>query len=421
MTALGRINLGVSLLFVLVTLAGLLLMLRQAGHDVRRELLAAESVVEYLGEVARTNPGSLRPELTDNLRHIRVSWLRPGERPPSPPGTALERWIAGQLLEPPISLSDSWPLEDGYRLHIALDPFDEIEEVQDSLLQLLLLSAFALLLSLLTIRFAVRRGLRVLDELYAGLRQVGAGHYEARLQGHGLVEAQRLAGNFNAMATTLQQVQADNRELTQALLELQERERSQLGQTLHDDLGQYLSGIRAQACLLKVIAERPQQVQETAGLLDDNCERLQQGFRSLIRDLYPVVLERLELGPALQQLSQDWQQAQSTRCRLLLGENLPSLPLASKAHLYRLVQEALTNVARHAQASEVRIRLQRRGRSLRLLVRDNGLGTALPLRPGIGLRSMRERSRNLGGELRLHSSPGVGWALCLTIPLETNP
>ncbi|MFV3094035.1 sensor histidine kinase, partial [Pseudomonas sp. GW6] len=68
----------------------------------------------------------------------------------------------------------------------------------------------------------------------------------------------------------------------------------------------------------------------------------------------------------------------------------------------------------------VRIRLQRRGQGLRLLVRDNGQGTALPLRPGIGLRSMRERSRSLGGELRLHSRPQAGWALCLNIPLEAT-
>lgn len=418
MSALGRINLVVSLLFVLVTLAGLALLLRQASHDVQRELQAAEAVVEYLGEVARNNPGSLRPELTDNLRHIRVSWLRPGEEPRAQSKPVIERWIAARLLGPAPLTAEVWPLAEGRVLHITLDPFDEIEEIQDSLLQLLLLSAFALILSLLTIRLAVSHAQRVLDELLAGLSEVGAGHFDTRLRDHGVAEARRLAGNFNAMATTLQQVQADNAELTQALLALQERERTRLGQTLHDDLGQYLSGIRAQACLLKVIADRPQQVQDTARLLDDNCERLQQGFRSLIRDLYPVVLERLELGPALQQLAADWQQAQGIRCRLQLGERLPSLPLASKAHLYRLVQEALTNVARHAEASEVRIRLQRRGQGLRLLVRDNGQGTALPLRPGIGLRSMRERSRSLGGELRLHSRPQAGWALCLNIPLE---
>ena len=420
MTALGRINLCVSLLFMLVTLAGLALLLRQASHDVQRELQAAEAVLEYLGEVARSNPDSLRPELTENLRHIRVSWLQPGERPRQQSENLVEHWIAKRLLGSALLLADSWPLADGRRLRIALDPYDEIEEIYDSLLQLLLLSSFALILCLLSIRFAVRRGLRVLDELFTGLREVGAGHFDTRLQSHGMAEAQRLAGHFNDMATTLQQVQADNAELTQALLELQERERARLGQTLHDDLGQYLSGIRAQACLLKVVADRPLQVQDTARLLDGNCERLQQGFRSLIRDLYPVVLERMELGVALQQLAVDWQQAHGIRCRLMLGAHLPSLPLASKAHLYRLVQEALTNVARHAEASEVRIRLQRRGQGLRLLVRDDGRGTTLPLRPGIGLRSMRERSRSLGAELRLYSRPQAGWAVCLKIPLEAR-
>ncbi|MFN9584222.1 MAG: sensor histidine kinase, partial [Pseudomonadaceae bacterium] len=148
MTALGRINLGVSLLFGLVTLAGLALLLRQASHDVQRELQAAEAVVEYLGEVARSNPGSLRPELTENLRHIRVSWLRPGEEPEQQTEGTIEHWIAERLLGSASLVADAWPLEDGRELRIALDPYDEIEEIYDSLLQLLLLSAFALILSL---------------------------------------------------------------------------------------------------------------------------------------------------------------------------------------------------------------------------------------------------------------------------------
>jgi two-component system sensor histidine kinase UhpB len=99
-------------------------------------------------------------------------------------------------------VSDAWPLDDGRLLRIALDPYDEIEEIQDSLLQLLLLSAFALILSLLTIRFAVHRARRVLDELLAGLRKVGAGHFDTRLRDHGLSEARHLAAHFNDMATT---------------------------------------------------------------------------------------------------------------------------------------------------------------------------------------------------------------------------
>ncbi|MDO9623747.1 MAG: histidine kinase [Pseudomonas sp.] len=419
MSALWRINLLVSLFFALVTAAGLALLLRQASHDVQREMQAAETVVEYLHEAALRDPASMQPSLTGSLRHIRVQWLEVGQvAVESGPGW-LDRWLGQHLLsaqQPPPILQ----MADGRQVQIAVDPTDEIDEVWDSLLQLLVLSTLALILSLLTIRWAVGQGLAVLDELFSGLQQVTQGQLDTRLQTHTLPEARRLAGHFNSMATTLQQVQLDNAELTQALLALQERERTRLGQTLHDDLGQYLSGIRAQACLLRAVADQPEAVRSTAQCLEANCQQLQDGFRALIRDLYPLVLERLELGEALQQLTQDWQTSQGVRCRLLVSEGLPQLPLPSKAHLYRLIQEALTNVARHAQASEVRVRLQHQGGRLRLLVRDNGIGAQMPQRAGIGLRSIRERARCLGGVLRLHSRPGAGWALCLSIPLTGN-
>ncbi|WP_296220172.1 HAMP domain-containing sensor histidine kinase [Pseudomonas sp. UBA2684] len=414
MSALWRINLLVTLFFSAVAVIGLALLLRQASHDVQREMQAAEAVVEYLRDAALRDPASLQSSLTGSLRHVRVQWLTAASTTEPATDSLAKHLLSAR--QPPVLVQ----LADGRRLRIAVDPSDEIDEVWDSLLQLLVLCALALALSLLTIRWAVRRGLRVLDELLAGLQQVTQGQFDARLHSRSLPEARQLAGHFNFMATTLQQVQADNAELTQALMALQERERARLGQTLHDDLGQYLSGIRAQACLLRAVADQPEVVRSTAHSLEEHSQHLQDGFRAQIRDLYPVVLERLELGAALQQLTVSWQTAQGIRCRLLLSEDLPALPLPSKAHLYRLVQEALTNVARHAQASEVRVRLQHQGGRLRLLVRDNGSGAQMPQRPGIGLRSISERARCLGGVLRLHSRPGAGWILCLSVPLEVN-
>ncbi|HZX19264.1 MAG TPA: histidine kinase [Pseudomonas sp.] len=413
MSVLWRIYLLVTLFFVLVSVVGLALLLRQAREDVQREVQAAEAVVEYLHEAARRDPASLQSGLTGNLRHVRVQWL---PAPATTPDASFDQWL-GQRLFPLEHRPRRVQLADGRLLQIAVDPTDEIDEVWDSLLQLLLLCLLALLISLVAIRWAVHRGLRVLDELLGGLHQVTQGRLDARLPAHSLPEARQLAGHFNAMATTLQQVQADNTELTQALMALQERERARLGQTLHDDLGQYLSGIRAQACLLQAVADQPEQVRLTAQHLDNHSQRLQEGFRALIRDLYPVVLERLELDEALQLLADNWQAAQRVQCRVMLSRHLPSLPLPTKAHLYRLVQEALTNVARHAQASEVRVRLHYQGQRLRLFIRDNGRGAQLPQRPGIGLRSIHERARSLGAVLRVHSRPHAGWALCLTLAL----
>jgi two-component system sensor histidine kinase UhpB len=412
-SVLWRTYLLVTLFFALVSVLGLALLVRQAREDVQREVQAAEAVVEYLHEAALRDPASLHSGLTGNLRHVRVQWL-PLDSATAP--LSFEQWL-GQRLFPLQHRPRVVQLADGRHLQISVDPTDEIDEVWDSLLQLLLLCLLALLISLLAIHWAMHRGLRVLNELLSGLQQVTQGQLDARLPARSLPEARQLAGYFNAMATTLQQVQADNTELTQALMALQERERARLGQTLHDDLGQYLSGIRAQACLLQAVAQHPEQVLMTAQLLDANCQRLQEGFRALIRDLYPVVLEHLQLDEALHLLASNWQTAQRVRCHVTVSGTLPNLPLPTKAHLYRLVQEALTNVAKHAQASEVRVRLHYQGQRLRLFIRDNGQGAQLPQRPGIGLRSIHERARSLGAVLRVHSRPQAGWALCLSLVL----
>ncbi|WP_339071284.1 HAMP domain-containing sensor histidine kinase [Pseudomonas idahonensis] len=418
MSALWRINLWVSAFFAVVTLACAGLLLHQAVADVERELQSAAAVVEYLSDSAERNPAGLQPHLTQSLRHVRVHWLAPDEAARMPEEAGLDAWLGRQLFSERRHNARELDLGDGRRVLIAVDARDEIDEVWDSLQQLLSLCGLALLLSLLTIRWAVRRGMGLLDDLLRALQQVSGGQLAVRLREAGLPEARQLAGHFNRMTATLEQTRADNTQLTQALLAVQERERTYLAQTLHDDLGQYLAGIRAQACLLRMVSNQPSVVEHTAQALELNCERLQQGFRALVQDLYPVVLQHLPLAEAFGLLVSQWQDSQGIDCQLRVGADLPALPSASKTHLYRLLQEALTNVARHADASQVRVRLQRSARGLRLLVRDNGCGARQPQRPGVGLHSMAERARSLGGELHILSRPGAGWALALNMPLN---
>ncbi|MCO7580121.1 MULTISPECIES: HAMP domain-containing sensor histidine kinase [Pseudomonas chlororaphis group] len=418
MSALWRINLWVTAFFAVVTLACAGLLLHQAVADVERELQSAEAVVEYLSDSAERNPAGLQPHLTQSLRHVRVHWLAPDEAARMPEQAGLDAWLGRQLFSERRHNARELDLGDGRRVLIAVDARDEIDEVWDSLQQLLSLCGLALLLSLLTIRWAVRRGMGLLDDLLRALQQVSGGQLAVRLREAGLPEARQLAGHFNRMTATLEQARADNTQLTQALLAVQERERTYLAQTLHDDLGQYLAGIRAQACLLRMVSNQPSVVEHTAQALELNCERLQQGFRALVQDLYPVVLQHLPLAEAFGLLVSQWQDSQGIDCQLRVGADLPALPDASKTHLYRLLQEALTNVARHADASQVRVRLQRSARGLRLLVRDNGCGARQPQRPGVGLHSMAERARSLGGELHILSRPGAGWALALNMPLN---
>ncbi|MFJ4387754.1 histidine kinase [Pseudomonas sp. NPDC089408] len=416
--ALWRINLWVTGCFALLTVACAGVLLHQALADVERELQSAEAVVTYLADSTARDPASLQPSLTQNLRHVRVHWLAAGQAAPLSGQAGIDAWLGRQLFGERHRSSRLLELDDGHRVLIAVDARDEIDEVWDSLQQLLSLCGLALLLSLVTIRWAVHRAMGLLDKLLGALRQVSAGQLTARLREAGLPEARQLAEHFNRMAANLEQARADNTQLTQALLAVQEQERTRLAQTLHDDLGQYLAGIRAQGCLLRLAADQPAVVEQTAQALELNCERLQQGFRALVHDLYPVALQHMSLAEAFGVLVSQWQASQGIDCRLRVGEHLPALPGPSRTHLYRLLQEALTNVARHAGASQVRVRLQRSAKGLRLWVRDNGRGAQQPQRPGVGLHSMAERARSLGGDLRILSRPGGGWALALNIPKE---
>lgn len=420
MSALWRINLWVCGFFALVTLACMGLLVHQALADVERELQSAEAVVEYLSETAARDPASLQPRLTQSLRHVRVRWLQTGETARLPVQAGLDAWLGQLLFAEARHNAQVLDLQDGRRVQIVVDPRDEIDEVWDSLQQLLSLCGLALLLSLLTIRWAVRRGMGLLDDLLRALQQVSGGRLTVRLRAEGVPEARQLALHFNRMTEALEQARADNTQLTQTLLAVQEQERTHLAQTLHDDLGQYLAGIRAQACLLRLVADQPDMLGRTVRELEHNCEHLQQGFRALVHDLYPVVLQHLPLDEAFGLLVEQWQGRQGIDCQLRVGTPLPPLSVPNKTHLYRLLQEALTNIARHADASAVRVRLQHRGGRLRLLIRDNGCGAQQPQRPGVGLYSMFERARSLGGELRIISHPGAGWALSLSMPLEAT-
>jgi two-component system sensor histidine kinase UhpB len=411
-SALWRINLLVALFFSLVALVCMAVLLRQASYDVKRELKAAQAVVEYLREAAQRDPATLESQLTHSLRHVRVHWTND----PVTVADSLDTWLGERLYPAAKQFAEPLQLADGREVLISVDPQDEIDEVWDSLTQLLVLFGLSLGLSLAVIRWAVRRGLRVLDELIGGLQQVSQGQLQVRLPVHSLHESKQLAEHFNQMVSTLEQVQADNRELTQSLLALQEHERKQLALALHDDMGQYLTGIRAQLLLLRSMTHQNPAMAVTLRGLEVNCQHMQESFRGLIRDLYPIVLERLQLGEAIELLVAQWQQAQGIRCDLQMGSQLPVMESAQQAHLYRLLQEALTNVARHSGASQVNVRLHRRGTRLALLVSDNGSGAERIPRPGIGLRSMGERARCLGGQLRLRTRPGNGWLLRLSIP-----
>lgn len=189
-----------------------------------------------------------------------------------------------------------------------------------------------------------------------------------------------------------------------------EAERTHVARELHDEMGQQLAALRMEASVLQASARAGQTLApEQFNLLFDRLGLLVHSVRALVKQLRPPALDG-GIVAAIEWLADEFSTTTGIACQLDLDAAAQDLPQDSAIMVFRIAQESLTNVRRHAQASRVDIQLKRgSGDSCTLLVRDNGVGLA-PKRGhgGHGLLGMRERARLLGGELTISSQPGAG-------------
>lgn len=218
-----------------------------------------------------------------------------------------------------------------------------------------------------------------------------------------------------------------NRLLTQRLFSLQESERRHLARELHDELGQWLTAIQAEAGAIcsSSGAEREPEIYANAQAIGKSATEVQSVIRRILRRLRPSLLDELGLTESLQELAIQWRQHHpKIVCDLELDGNLDDLPESLNITLYRIVQEALTNIANHAQASHVKVWLRRvpgeasAPEHLLLTVQDDGKGMdpRLPLK-GLGMLGIRERVITSGGEFMSHSAPGQGVCIDIRLPV----
>jgi len=301
------------------------------------------------------------------------------------------------------------------------------------LLDALLVAAVALAAAGLCARFNVTESLRHLTAPYEWLQldelpsvvlalAVGLTWFAARRYREAQREIVRRAAAEAELAASL----AENRRLAQQYVRLEELHRKSLARELHDELGQYLNVIKLDAVGLRDDARaQPGVVHARSRAIIENCDHIHGALASLIRQLRPPGLDELGLAAAIEHCTETWRRRLPTASLdLSVTGDFTDLPEAVAVTVYRLVQEALTNVAKHADARRVAVHLDRAGyvgvcgETVTLVVEDDGVGSdpGLPT-PGLGLIGMRERVMALRGELAFNSSPGKGFRLTARIPL----
>lgn len=214
----------------------------------------------------------------------------------------------------------------------------------------------------------------------------------------------------------------DLRRLSGNMVDAREEERQRIARELHDELGQRLSALKIELTGLgQELHGRSSQLRLNAML--EMLDETMASVRRIASDLRPLMLDDLGLAAAIAWLASESGRRMGIKIDLQLVEGQPLLNPRASTALYRMVQEALTNVARHAQATAVRIDLHAQEGEMTLTVQDNGIGfppIAARKKDSCGLLGMRERALLLGGQVRVDNPPAGGGRITVRLPLQGN-
>ncbi|MGX8883630.1 ATP-binding protein [Methylovorus sp. SPW-M1] len=436
-----RLNLMITALLVLIMALGTMLMVANARQDVRAEVESTAKLALYLLDAEAlyysqlSNPQQLRSfrlKSLSNLRHLRIEFYdhngtlvdsnslpadAVNEAPPprwfvSAMGMVSSEWIQSRRM-----------IKVNGRvigvLVVTPDPSYEIAEVWGDTQDLLVLSALFFLLVNLMVYWAVGHALRPVDTVLAALNELERGNLKARLPDFKLKELARISHKFNLMAHKLETSVERNHRLSQQLIRAQEDERKHLARDLHDEIGQSLTAINADATAIVNSDSSNPRIKESAAAIVQVARHVVTIVRDMLEHLRPDTLDKLGLHIALTDLVSNWRQRHpQATITINIEEDLEDLGEFIPITIYRLLQEALTNISRHARAGSVSLAVQRMGNHLHLVIRDNGCGFEMEKAPsGFGLAGMRERVEGLGGKLDVQSAPGEGTTIMVSIPV----
>jgi two-component system sensor histidine kinase UhpB len=261
----------------------------------------------------------------------------------------------------------------------------------------------------------LRRTLAPVDRLVERMRTVDLLRPGQRLAERGGIEVVEVVRAFNQM---LDRLETERRESSHRALAAQEAERLRIARGLHDEVGQVLTGVLLQ---LDALAEadpdsRRRRIDETKDAIRQTLEEV----RRIAQELRPELLEHLGLVSALTELSRTFATQSGIIVARRFAGDLPSLSAEGELAIYRVTQESLTNIARHAQASRVELTLEPGPGSVVLRVIDNGRGMteAASLNGRGGLRGMRERAVLVGGAFAVKPGRRGGVEVRLEVPAE---
>jgi two-component system sensor histidine kinase UhpB len=439
-----RLNLMITLLMTVVLVIAIQELLVNAKKDIRAEVASTAKLAEKLLDVQilyiATNSGSnfwgespfhLR-ELA-NLRHLHIEFFDkdgrrldtnqlsnqlPEEPPPQWFVSLLQTRDANKMqIRRPIVIGGK-PMGE---LVITPDASYEISEVWNDTSSLLILWTGFFVLVNIMVYWAVAVALGPIKRISQALSDIGNGNLDSRLSSLNSSEFLNIQTQFNLMADSLQKARKDNIRLTKKIINTQEEERKVIARDLHDDLSQSVTTIQVLASSVNA-SKKISSAHLAAKSILETTQSIRKVIRNIMQNLRPGCLDELGLRIALKDFLQGWEKQNPSiqlQAKLQYSDINPSETVSIA--IFRTLQEALTNITRYANASEVRVTLQLSDDYVSLEIEDNGLGfDPNGVIYGFGLLGIRERIEGLSGKFNLETQLGMGTKIQVVLPVEES-
>ena len=436
MSLRGLINVRIIIAVILILTLGGLLAIWQARQSVEEEVNSSFNLALQMIDLGFNYPASrvvseqhwMRQLSTiQKTRHIHITvvkddgseseWLTEQSEPElenMPP-----YWFKKAVTSEYPSASYNINLMDGSSRTIIIraDPIDEVAEAWAESKAFFWSIVLMMTFIFVAINIVFQSMLRTVHAILAGLRRVESGEYGKKLPNFRISEFDAIATEVNNLSDALDSARRSNQALARHTMHIQENERQTMSRELHDEMGQSLTAVKAMA----VATKQPQaRIPDIADSIIEICNHLSGVVRSMMRTLHPLSLSDLGLSATLTDLVNEWlRRNPSLKVELDYDETIDWLDHEVAIHVYRIVQECLTNVVRHAEATRVDVFIRRQLHNMKpwivIRVEDNGSGGSAE-GEGFGILGMRERVESMGGHFKFDSLPGKGVRVRASMP-----
>ena len=325
-------------------------------------------------------------------------------------------WFVDHLGLPEIGATFPVTVEGRQVGEIVFSP-DISADIYEKWIGFLALVSSAIILMLVTGTIAYFTAGTIIEaqrNLGEGLTRMRQGDYGRPIAASGPPELRRSSEEANALGRTLGRLSHDNRSLLRKIVSLQDDERRDMARELHDELGPLLFGIRANAvALLEGVPHNKEEFEPSVRSLLESVEALQQTNRRILDRLRPLYIQELGLEKSIQTILQNaGAQAPNLKITSRIDPGLAGLDSLLSQTIYRVVQEAVTNVLRHANAGSMRVEASIEGPQVTVEISDDGLGFSPAQAFGRGLTGMHERVRALSGAFEFQREHGHTYVRC---------